>query len=895
MAEKNDKKKKPKKGLRILIAFLLVIFLLPLAYAAAALWGRVSPGEAVPDSYQLYFRVPHPPRLAEGILNHETLPDMLSYPELAPLIPLARGLESSGALKNPLIRFLFRGRLEGILQEDKRLLAVWDSGFLSPLLRFLPALSGKITVPGLSYISAGKNSRFEYRWGEQTLFIGFWRNLLVASSDARIFESVLSGHARDGDLRGSGEKNIRGGDFDAVLLVSPDMLRETLSNQEDRIAAVLEHINFPAPVEIGLSLASNRLDLHVSAPARSQNPRISGFLESRSPVPALAGLFPAAAQYATILSAGTLEDLYETAAVFSGPGLEEAKRRAGASSRLYLGLSLEDLLFSWTGTEFAVFGMEGRPSPVYVAGIKDERKRQEVFDRAFQALAINENIRLNLDGVRIPRIEVPEFLRSFLQLWNIRVPSPYYTVQKGYLFVSESAETLLAAVREIQKNEILPKTAVWRNLSKSGAGNSAFCLYYSLDSSLPFFLKGNTTLSAVLGLYRQGLLRLGFTEGRAELSLSAIPGAGGGLNPIPGYPLDIGGTLGNQVHGIIPGKGGGSRILLTKNNLALLLNPQDNRLLEFDAGGPLWFIPAEGLETRNGGAYAAWTVSVQGRVSLVNENLEPQRGFPLITGLRLSSPPAAAAGSLFLCDEDGKVYVVDSRGEISSWETVFNAAIRSPPSFLNLSRPGRTYAAVYPKSFAGEIWLLDAAGKALPGWPVPAGGIAFGSPLVFLKDNRVLTAFVTQAGELSVFDESAAPVSPFPRELEGVFFKQPVFDGEFLWLISSGGVLFQVSLEGTVLRQQIPRLSVKEEGYITSLDINGDRRPEIFISGDGNALHGYTRNFSSLSGFPLPVWGRPFFGDLNGDGNLECIGAGLDNKLYRWQFKERGRKPEGRS
>lgn len=886
MGQETGKKKKPKGGRKILL-ILFIVLLLPLIYIGAALFGRISPGEAIPDSYSLYFQVPNPARLADALLGHETLPDILSYPELAPLVPLAGAAGKSPVLKNPLIRFFFRGRLEGILREDTRFLAVWDSGLLAPLLRLLPALSGYFTVPGLVYVKEGKNSRFEYRpEGGEPLRIGFWHNLLVVSNDSRIFESVLTGHARDGDLRGSGEKSIRAKDFDAALLIAPDMITRLLSNQEPRIASVLKNITLPSPVEISLSLTSNKLDLHISAPALSQNPPVTKFLESRSPVPALTGLFPAAAQYGTILSAGTLRDLYETAAVFSGPELERAKRQADASSRLYLGLSLEDLLFSWTGTEFAVFGMEGRPSPVYVVQIQDERKRQEVFDRAFQTVVVNENIRLNLDGVRIPRIELPDFLRSLLQVWDIRVPSPYYTVQKDYLFVSESAETLLAAIRGIQKNEILPKTTIWRNLTKSGSGNSAFSLYYSLDASLPFFLKGNTILSAVLGLYRQGLLRLGFDRGFADLSLSVIPGSGGGLSPIPGYPLEIGAVLGNQVYGITTGKAGGSRILLTRNNTALLLNPQDNSILEFDAGGPLWFIPAEGLDARNGGGgNAAWVVSVQGRVSLVNENLEPQRGFPLITGLRLSSPPAAEGGNLFLCDEDGKVYMVDSRGGINAWETAFAAAIRSPPSFLRLPKSGRTYAAVYPKSFIGEIWLLDAGGKAFPGWPVPVQGIAFGSPLVFLKDNRVLTSFVTQAGELSVFDEKAAGLPPFPLDLEGVFFKQPVCDGEFLWLISSEGVLFQVSLDGTVLYQRIPRFSVKEEGYITILDVNGDRIPEIFVTGDGNALHGYARNFSSLNGFPLPLWGRPFFGDLNGDGNLECAGAGLDNKLYRWQFK----------
>ncbi|MDR1239995.1 MAG: hypothetical protein LBK27_07765 [Treponema sp.] len=878
-------KKKTKKAL---VVILIILIALPLAYAAMALIGRINPGEVIPDSYNLYFRVPDPVRLADGFLRHETLPEILAYPDLAPVIPLVRMADNSPALKKPAFRFFLRGRIEGALLRENRLLAAWDSGLLSPLLRFLPTLTKYITIPGLYYVQAGKNSRFEYRPEKgEPLFIGPWHNLLIISNNPQTFEAVLAGRARDGDLRGSGEKAIMSKDYSAALLVSPDLLRGILAGQEPRIARALRNIDFSAPVEITLSPDSKKLDFHILAPVLTQSPPLRELLEEKSPVPNLTGLLPASAQYSTILSAGTLRELYNAAAVFSGPELESGMRRADASSRMALGIGLEDLLFAWTGNEFAVFGMEGRPSPVYVVQIGDERKRQEVFDQAFQTVVVNENIRLNLDGVRIPRIELPEFLQSFLHLWNIRVPAPYYTVHKDYLLVSESAETLLAAVREIQRNNTLPKTALWRDLARSGSDSASFSLFYSLDASLPFFLKGQTTISAVLSLYRQGLLRITFDRGLVSLALSVIPGSGGGLSPIPGYPLEPGGKLGNHVYGVIPSAPEKKRLLLTRGRTALALNLQDNQFAELDGGAaPLWCIPAAGLNPRSGDGLA-WVAGSQGRVSLVNENMEPVQGFPINTGLNLSAPPAPPAaygGNLFLYDREGAVYVVDPQGKISSWETRFEAPLRSPPSFLSL-RQGRTYAAVYPKSFLGEIWLLDAAGKALPNWPVPVSGIAFGSPLIFPRNNRVLVAFVTQAGELSVFDENAVPLSPFPLELEEIFFVQPVFDGDFLWLVSAGGVLYQVGLDGTVLRQQIPNLRVQEEGYLEALDVNGDRVPEIFITGDGNALYGYARNFSSLNGFPLPVWGRPFFGDLNGDGKMECAGVGLDNKLYRWQFK----------
>jgi hypothetical protein len=121
-----------------------------------------------------------------------------------------------------------------------------------------------------------------------------------------------------------------------------------------------------------------------------------------------------------------------------------------------------------------------------------------------------------------------------------------------------------------------------------------------------------------------------------------------------------------------------------------------------------------------------------------------------------------------------------------------------------------------------------------------------------------------------------------------MFYLQPVFDGEYLWLISAEGTLHKVSLDGELLYQNIPGLSVMEEGYITVFDCDNDKIPEIFITGEGNALYAFTRNFRSLEGFPLPVWGRPLFIEAQNTSsgkNAEVFGMGMDRKLYRWQFK----------
>jgi hypothetical protein len=882
------KKKKKHRFAAVLLVALFIIIGIPLICAGLSFIGRIAPGDVIPDSFILYARIPNPVRLADRLLAHETLPEILGNPAFSSALPLLRAVEESGIIKNAAVRFAARGVLEGAVLGENRFLAAWDSGMLAPLLRFLPVLSGAFTIPGLYYVQAGKFSRFEYRLDSGILYIAPYRNLLVVSTDSALFESVLAGTSREGDIRGARRKGIGRENYDAAVLLAPELLTGMLDNQDPVIASALKNIRFTLPVELAFTIEPKQLSVSAAAGALGENDAVRKILERNSTDPSLSGFLPAGVQYATVLAAGSLKDLVEAMQAVFPENVSSTIRRAERSSKSLLGLSLEELLYSWTGEEFAVFGMEGRPAPVYAIQIKDEQKRQEIFNRAFGSVVLAEDISLNLDGTRIPRIRLPDFFAALVKIWGLSIPEPYYTVEGGYLFVSESAETILAAVRGIQKNDSLLKTAVWRSLVRPENGGGAFTVYYSLDRSLPFFLKGNTLVSSVLGLYRQGLLRMGFENGELRFSLTVNPGSGRGIFPAAGFPLDLAGKTGNRVYATVYSQGL-SRVFFTRDNFAVAVDPADMTIRELDAGNPLWVIPALGLHPRSPTEASVWVVTTQGRVTLANGDMKALRGFPLATGLRLSAPPASWEGKLFLSDEEGNIHVIDGKGTQNLWGTGFSAALRSPPAFFKTENSA--YAALYPKRFLGEIWLLDAEGTALPGWPVPSGGIAFGSPLLFTSENSrekketLLAAFVTQAGEFSVYNENAEMLPGFPLELPGVFYLQPVWDGEAFWLVSSEGLLCRVTLDGQILSQTIPDLSVKEEGYITTADVDGDKIPEIFFSGEGNALYGYTRNFSSLDGFPLPIWGRPSFQDLNGNGKSECTGMGLDNRLYRWHFR----------
>ncbi|MCL2264597.1 MAG: hypothetical protein FWC22_01030 [Treponema sp.] len=872
------KQKKPKRFLKTLIILLCVIAVISITWTAFSMIGRINAALIIPDSVNVRISISNPVSFIDRALSHESLDEIASAPAFEPVIS---SLKDNPLLKNRLIRFIARGNVEAALLPSETyngtFAAAWDMRLLSPMLRILPAISGLMNVKNLYYVNAGSNSRFEYRLDEKTIYIGPYRNLLLITDSRRLFES-RSALNKDHE---AAFNIIKPNDYDAALVLSNEFVSALLADQSEGIAAILNNIEISSRVEAGLSVFPRKLELHLAAPLSSQEQSLSRILEQRPRVPGMAERIPAGAQYATILSAGTLNDLYQTALLFT-PDLNDALKTADSASRILLGISLNDILFSWTGDEFAVFGIEGRPHPVYAIQIAEEKKRDEIFTKAFKSIVLHEDIRLNLDGTRIPKIGLPDFLQSLLKKWDIYLPSPYYIIYKDYFLASESAEALLSALRAMQRNEVLPKTEEWRNIAGGRTSESAFSLYYSLDLSVPFFMKNNTAFSEFISLYRQGLVRMNINRGVVEVSLALVPGSGSGVNLVKGYPLEIGEAPSNRVYG-----GESGKVFYSSGNTAHSLNMSDNKIYELPNQGNHWVISSD-----KGGA---WVVTDRGRVTLTDGEMEPANGFPLLTGIRLSSPPAAYEGRLYLCDENGRVHTIDEKGVQKDWETSFSSALRSPPSFLTLSlsrNNSKTYSSAYPKSFFAEIWLLDANGKALPNWPASISvsedddfGVAFGSPLLFAHNSRALTAFVNQSGQLLVYDENADLVPPFPVTLEGLFYHQPVFDGQYLWLVSSEGKLFKVDMEGEVLSQQIQDFTVMEEGYITVFDYDNDKVPEIFITGDGNALYAFTRNFRSLEGFPLPIWGKPVFIPPQGSRKAEIIGIGMSRLLYRYQFK----------
>jgi hypothetical protein len=125
-------------------------------------------------------------------------------------------------------------------------------------------------------------------------------------------------------------------------------------------------------------------------------------------------------------------------------------------------------------------------------------------------------------------------------------------------------------VTSVASRDFLEDSETWKRLDPRG-GASSLSLFYSLDRSVPFFLKGDTFIARVLKLYRQGVADLSFQDGLARLSLSVADSEPVGMSPLPGFPRAVSGASDGRVR-FVPFKkrGTGRALLSVKDGLAFV-------------------------------------------------------------------------------------------------------------------------------------------------------------------------------------------------------------------------------------------------------------------------------------------------------------------------------------
>jgi hypothetical protein len=905
-AAERKRRRRPLRALLLALAAIIAAALLAaLALLAVNALDRRDPASFLPPRPDAYASVRSLGEAVTRLTGLRAADELLAGPGEAELRALLVAARSAPFLSSKAFGFLASVPAHAAVQGDTVVAAV-DLGLAGAAARLLPLVGPLLKINDLAY---------EYKDGVSLMLIGeapsFMRlavvgRVLLASTSAEALAAAIArgkagGSAAASDASSAPNLAVRAklsglelsAPRDGAIRIIADIsgLVSRLAGDGASSGAALADLKFPSEAVLDLDISDDSVSLEASLPVESRDPGLSALLARRSGVPAVLTLLPEATAYASLAAAATPASLLPIVLKRLGEAESAAYAKAESACKAALGVGFDGLLLSWAGDEFGAFGLEGFADPVFYVRVSSEAARKAAFDKLVSSALVGEDLSTVVDELRIPRLVLPWYARDALKLLGVDVPEPYWIAERGFLFASSSAETLRAVAGAASSGKTLPRSSRYRSLIGQAGSDAAAAVFYSLDRGVPFFLRGTSAVERVLRLYGNGALFVRTGSSKLGISLRAARGAReAGLRELPGFPIAAGGRLtgaplvlgeGSRAVAVLPLAGG--RVVAVP--LAGGAGGKESAEAKLDADA--WLLAAKD----ESGASFAWALTRQGTVYRLDPKLEHLRPFPIAASARPSSPPALAPSSagapgLAFGLKGGGIAVLSAAGEERRIELPGEAALLSPPSFSD------GLAAAYPKAFDGRLYLLGAEGSVMPGWPVPAGGIAFGSP-VFASGSggTAAVAFLTQAGELTLRGIDGALLRGFPMALGGSFRAAPAAraaagsGGPSLYLLDAEGLVLAVSASGEVVAERREEGLRGGEASLAVARPYGDGREVLFAAGSGDGLYAYSPGLEPLPGFPAKGAWLPALADIDGDGSPEIVTGGIDDTIHAYALR----------
>ncbi|WP_027727567.1 hypothetical protein [Treponema sp. C6A8] len=887
MDEEKSKKKKlplPVRLLLIPVKIVLGIIALVIIWCTFCFFNRTSSVSAMPDGFALYLRSDSVWETVNPLLDIDASLVLLSTPEFQNFRQPFLELKKSPLRNNFFVKTALSRRVDTAVynfNENEKLDAVFilDAGILSGFTRLIPFCIKNLKLqPQNLKINTFKNEYGTYFELEGTGYFVIHKNLVIFTMNDKNLSKIMTfsnkGKYNDYEMNIFNEKMKE----PLRIAVNSSNVVENFSSmlQNPYINSIVKNLSDQEYSILNFGISESNLNISLSVPfsipeEAADNPLLK-LISKDSKVPSLLPKLADTVQYYTLINCGSLRELKDAALIaLQDKNIAEKWSITDYRCKLIFGKPLEELLFSWTGDEFIAFGIEGKAEPVFGIKISDESKRQEIFDTIFSSIILQSNDSLLVDGIRLPCIELPPFLSALVTAFGIDIPRPYYLVTDGFIFFSQSPENLVGFNSALKIDNRLSKNENWKAVSSLQSLYSSLSIYYNLERSVPFFVRGNSTLSKIIRLYNLGRFDLDVKDATLTLNLQSANVQNGSVLNIPGFPKKL---SEDTSHTLIASNAPKSNLIFWKEGLEKIRMLNLSTFAEGETViSDLEYLIAASEETASESGGEIWAVTKQGLCFLLDKNLQAVKGFPLMLGVSTLCQPTVYKSSLMIATRDSTLCFVSSKGDVKTIETSAEENIRSTPSVFG------DYIAFYEKGFLGGVHILKNL-KEITETPFEIDGIAYEAPCLFKKDSKTYAAFITQAGLLYLFDlQTKSVVSGFPVKLDDIFYVNVKAADDYIFALSSSGNLYRVSMEdasSTLIK--IPHLSA-QSGRITVCDYDKNKSEEIFVSGEGNQLYGFSSSLDMLYKFPVSGYGNPVFADINSDNKKDCIVITFDSKL----------------
>ena len=264
-------------------------------------------------------------------------------------------------------------RVDGALYSDENsnqyFTALIDLGFLSGITRpskyFIQFVIDKIGLEGFSV----KENHYEYKNGNSIYYIKPVKNLVLVSSSKELFDQALTCKNDENYTEEEKEMLLAKPTQPIKVVVDARQLALSLTEQIpvfNKIASMLSRESLSV---LSFGITDEQININADFPFAISDelekmPGFSGLskiLEKNSTMPKLISSLSDDVQYYTIIKAGSIQEL--KTAVFplmpSEMNLNSLWMMGNTLCSTIFGATLDEIICSWTGDEFAVVGIEG--------------------------------------------------------------------------------------------------------------------------------------------------------------------------------------------------------------------------------------------------------------------------------------------------------------------------------------------------------------------------------------------------------------------------------------------------------------------------------------------------------------------------------------------------------
>ncbi|MGI5173808.1 VCBS repeat-containing protein [Treponema sp. OMZ 840] len=878
-----------------LLIIVLIIVLPTAGFLVYSAFDGADPAEHIPQDFYAYINLPSAGDFLQKTVSVQTLDALLTGANTEKLQGTLRSLRASPVLSAKWFDKASNFRLDAAVYADGAYLVCAKLGFRSAASRLLPYILRYrpdvfSSVKELSAENENGTLFWTYKIADgQKAYIGFYKDLMIVSAAKDLFmqaleapkgqasnEKAVPTHAKKSESVKAIKKFIKESKRDALSVLT-DMNYFTSNIKADTLyGKIISRLHFPEYTAVNFNLNKKEMSVSGNCAWDSDSQGLKIILQNKSAVPGILTRLPESTDYITLLKMGEPAFLFENGAELLGKNIMNAYENAANGIRFLFQKDIQELLFSWMGDEIGIVGTADSEEPIFFVSLKDEKQCRDVFTHIFSLFFVHRDVSAVVNGIRIPRIEFPDVIKALVRSFKVELSTPFYLIQDGYLYLSQSAEGLAAFASEVKSGKLLVKTENWKTIARSVSPETSVFAYYTLDSRVPAFLKHNAALKSVLKDYGKGVVSVKLDPAqklRFELYTQKTVSASRG--ELAAFPYDCGVKVQSYIYSGKTAKNVPYAYWTSANSVyALNLAQRSVRSIKLDDTAYI------GVHTEKGIVKAVWAVSARGTVYKTDYDLNPFEGFPVLTGERCASSPTIIKGTLAVPLADKNVLLfVDSKAQVRYSEEM-NAKLKQPPLVFE-----NTIAAL-PRSFDSLIYLFDTEGKILPGYPAESQSISAVQPLLYKDEqSKLCMAVLTEDGVFSLFPAAQSEErEALSVSLNAASKVQPVYSSglHMFFAADENGTLYKIDTQCRIVDQIVLKPKTAHNRIISLLDFDGDGTDEVFVSGGGNALYAYNARLMPLEGFPVAGTGIPHMIDVDGDGFAELLTCGIDNTIHAY-------------